>query len=114
MPWSPTPAGRVLEIQVKQPSRAVTGSGARSRPRPRAARAADAVAARSTTRRYLGTLVNAYIAQGGRAPGVPRGEAYVDVGTLHGYREALRLLESSPAPLTPPHQPATLYHVGRV
>lgn len=41
---------------------------------------------------YLGTLVNAYLARGGRARGVRAGEAYVDVGTLHGYREALTLL----------------------
>jgi glucose-1-phosphate thymidylyltransferase len=43
---------------------------------------------------YLGTLVNAYLAQGGEAAGVKAGAAYVDVGTLHGYRAALRLLES--------------------
>lgn len=43
---------------------------------------------------YLGTLINAYISEGGRAYGVKRGEAYVDVGTLNGYREALRLLDS--------------------
>jgi glucose-1-phosphate thymidylyltransferase len=41
---------------------------------------------------YIGTLVNAYLARGGAARGVPAGEAYVDVGTLNGYREALRLL----------------------
>jgi tRNA (mo5U34)-methyltransferase len=41
---------------------------------------------------YIGTLVNAYIQQGGRAVGVRAGEAYVDVGTVHGYREALTLL----------------------
>ena len=41
---------------------------------------------------YLGTLVNAWIAEGGRAVGVRAGQAYVDVGTLHGYREAIRLL----------------------
>lgn len=41
---------------------------------------------------YLGTLVNAWLARGGRAVGLRTGEAYVDVGTLHGYREALRLL----------------------
>jgi dTDP-glucose pyrophosphorylase len=41
---------------------------------------------------YIGTLINAYLARGGRARGVRVGEAYVDVGTLHGYREALRLL----------------------
>lgn len=42
---------------------------------------------------YLGTLVNAWIAEGGRAMGVRAGQAYVDVGTLHGYRSAIRLLE---------------------
>ncbi len=42
---------------------------------------------------YLGTLVNAWIAEGGRAFGVERGTEYVDVGTLHGYRAALHLLE---------------------
>ena len=41
---------------------------------------------------YLGALVNAWIAEGGRAMGVKAGEGYVDVGTLHGYREAIRLL----------------------
>ena len=44
------------------------------------------------TGEYLGTLVNAYLADGGRALGVQAGEAYVDVGTLNGYREATRLL----------------------
>jgi tRNA (mo5U34)-methyltransferase len=43
---------------------------------------------------YIGTLVNAYIQQGGRAVGVRAGEAYVDVGTVHGYRQALTLLAS--------------------
>jgi glucose-1-phosphate thymidylyltransferase len=41
---------------------------------------------------YFGTLVNAWLAAGGHARGVRAGEAYVDVGTLHGYREAIRLL----------------------
>ena len=42
---------------------------------------------------YIGTLVNAWLAEGGQAVGVHRGEGYVDVGTLHGYRAAIRLLE---------------------
>jgi dTDP-glucose pyrophosphorylase len=42
---------------------------------------------------YIGTLVNAYLQEGGAALGVKAGEAYVDVGTLHGYRGALKLLE---------------------
>jgi glucose-1-phosphate thymidylyltransferase len=41
---------------------------------------------------YFGTLVNAYLQRGGRVLGVRAGEAYVDVGTLNGYREALRVL----------------------
>lgn len=41
---------------------------------------------------YMGTLVNAWLKKGGSALGVRAGEAYVDVGTLHGYREAIQLL----------------------
>jgi glucose-1-phosphate thymidylyltransferase len=41
---------------------------------------------------YVGTLVNAWLARGGRASGVPSGESYVDVGTVQGYREAVALL----------------------
>jgi dTDP-glucose pyrophosphorylase len=43
---------------------------------------------------YLGTLVNAWLARGGRARAVRAGEAYVDVGTLHGWHEALALLRA--------------------
>jgi len=48
--------------------------------------------ARGAADEYVGTLVNAWLAQGGEAAGVRAGAAYVDVGTLHGYREAVRLL----------------------
>src|SRR5579875_3786639 len=41
---------------------------------------------------YLGTLVNAWLREGGHAVGVRAGTGYVDVGTVHGYREAVRLL----------------------
>jgi hypothetical protein len=41
---------------------------------------------------YIGTLINAYLAGGGSALGVRAGQAYVDVGTLHGYRHAMHLL----------------------
>jgi glucose-1-phosphate thymidylyltransferase len=47
---------------------------------------------------YVGTLVNAWLAEGGTAHGVCGGERYVDVGTLGGYREAMRLLGSNPLP----------------
>jgi glucose-1-phosphate thymidylyltransferase len=44
---------------------------------------------------YIGTLVNAYLAAGGEAIGIRAGHAYVDVGTLHGYREAIVLLSEA-------------------
>jgi glucose-1-phosphate thymidylyltransferase len=60
---------------------------------------------------YFGTLVNAWLAGGGTASGVPIGEAYVDVGTLHGYRAAMNLLTGLPAaghPASISWQPARL------
>ncbi len=45
---------------------------------------------------YIGDLVNAWLQQGGEAVGVRAGESYVDVGTLNGYREAIRLLTAHP------------------
>jgi dTDP-glucose pyrophosphorylase len=47
---------------------------------------------------YVGTLVNAWLTQGGEALGVRAGRTYVDVGTLHGYREAIRLLAEERIP----------------
>jgi glucose-1-phosphate thymidylyltransferase len=46
---------------------------------------------------YMGTLVNEWLARGGQALAVCAGSSYVDVGTLHGYREAIQLL-CRPAP----------------
>ena len=45
---------------------------------------------------YWGTLVNAWLARGNEAVGVRAGERYVDVGTLGGWREAVRLLGDQP------------------
>jgi glucose-1-phosphate thymidylyltransferase len=42
---------------------------------------------------YVGSLVNAWLGEGGKALGVRAGDAYVDVGTLDGYRKALALLQ---------------------
>ena len=47
---------------------------------------------------YLGTLVNAWLERGGEAAGMKAGEAYVDTGTLHGYRAAIRLLSGDLPP----------------
>ena len=41
--------------------------------------------------------MNAYLADGGVAIGVKRGDVYVDVGTLNGYREAVRVLSNQAA-----------------
>ena len=45
---------------------------------------------------YMGTLINAYLREGGAGLGVKAGESYVDVGTLNGYREAITLLSRGP------------------
>jgi glucose-1-phosphate thymidylyltransferase len=45
---------------------------------------------------YLGTLINEYLAGGGKARAVPAGERYVDIGTLNGYRNAIQLLSAEP------------------
>jgi dTDP-glucose pyrophosphorylase len=86
-------AGNVREIQVKQPGATshwiwgafkLTGAILRE--------LHDLWLTREPRDPYLGTLVNAWMARGGRATAVRAGEAYVDVGTLHGYREAVMLL----------------------
>ncbi|MDC0678915.1 sugar phosphate nucleotidyltransferase [Sorangium sp. wiwo2] len=90
--------GRVLEIQVKQ-------RGARSRWVWGAFRLTGAVmqelhglwCERGREDPYIGTLVNEYLARGGSARAVRAGEAYVDVGTLHGYHEAIQLLSRAAA-----------------
>jgi dTDP-glucose pyrophosphorylase len=48
--------------------------------------------AREGQDQYVGTLVNAWLAAGNEAVGVKAGRAYVDVGTLNGYRAAIGLL----------------------
>ena len=48
---------------------------------------------------FMGTLINAWLRAGGAAWGVCAGESYVDVGTLHGYREAMRLLGGQDTPV---------------
>jgi dTDP-glucose pyrophosphorylase len=52
---------------------------------------------RNRSDEYFGTLVNAYLGRGGSAKAVRAGTAYVDVGTLHGYREAINLLSEMAA-----------------
>jgi dTDP-glucose pyrophosphorylase len=60
--------------------------------------------ARQESDEYFGTLINAYLERGGVARALRSGTAYVDVGTIHGYREAMQLLRST--------QPEPTVHLG--
>lgn len=94
-------SGEVIEIQVKRPGAASDWVwGAFKMPGAVLGELYALWRERGRQDEYIGTLVNAYIARGGAAFGVRAGTAYVDVGTLNGYREALRLLSarSRPAP----------------
>jgi dTDP-glucose pyrophosphorylase len=92
------PFDRVLEIQVKQQSASSSWVwGAFKMTGGILAELHALWLAREQRDEYVGTLVNAWIAQGGRAVGVRAGTSYVDVGTVRGYREAVALL-SEPAP----------------
>jgi dTDP-glucose pyrophosphorylase len=44
---------------------------------------------------YMGTLVNAWLADGGVAYGVKAGRQYHDVGTMDGYLETMRVLSGT-------------------
>jgi dTDP-glucose pyrophosphorylase len=91
--------GRVLDIQVKSP--APTSSwvwGAFKAPVRVLAELHRLWIDRGRADQYLGTLVNEYLARGGEAMGRRGGTSYVDVGTLHGYREALALLQGAAEP----------------
>jgi dTDP-glucose pyrophosphorylase len=89
------PTGRVIEVQVKQKAARSSWIWGAFKLRGSVLRELyDLWCERGREDVYFGTLVNEHIARGGEAIGVRAGEAYVDVGTLHGYREAIRLLSS--------------------
>ncbi len=95
-------AGHVRQIQVKQHAPATNWIwGAFKLPGTVLHELHQLWRARDQKDNYFGTLVNAYLEQGGLAVGLRAGSAYVDVGTLNGYREALRLLGTQPAPVSP-------------
>jgi len=83
----------VREIQVKQPSASSKWIWGAFRMSAAAFRDLRLLWERRSPRdEYFGTLVNSYLERGGSAIGVKAGEAYVDVGTIHGYRTAMSLL----------------------
>jgi dTDP-glucose pyrophosphorylase len=85
--------GTVREIQVKQRhARSNWVWGAFKMPASVFRELHELWCERDKSDEYLGTLVNAWMERGGRAYGVHAGERYVDVGTIHGYREAVKLL----------------------
>jgi glucose-1-phosphate thymidylyltransferase len=89
-------ADRVLEIQVKSRTPATDWIwGAFKMPGHVLHELRALWVQRDRQDEYIGTLVNAWLARGGDAVGVRAGESYVDVGTLNGYREAMRLLGQS-------------------
>jgi glucose-1-phosphate thymidylyltransferase len=88
--------GRVREIQVKQAdARSRWIWGAFKMPGRVLAELQRLWEERERVDEYIGTLANAYLARGGEAWGVAAGHSYVDVGTLNGYRAALRLLSEA-------------------
>jgi dTDP-glucose pyrophosphorylase len=90
--------GHVVEIQVKQPGPDSNWIwGAFKMPGAILHQLQDLWVQRDPRDEYFGTLINAYLALGGRALGVRTGESYVDVGTLHGYREATHLVNATHA-----------------
>jgi NDP-sugar pyrophosphorylase family protein len=85
----------VREIQVKRPNAASKWIwGAFKMPGSVFAELRALWHARDCEDEYFGTLINAWLSDGGSAVGVKAGTDYVDIGTLNGYRAALTLLSS--------------------
>jgi len=94
--------GRVREIQVKQPAPASRWIwGAFKLPARMLAELHELWREPGRGDPYFGTLVNAWLARGGRAYAAYAGETYVDVGTLRGWRDAARLLDGRALPASP-------------
>jgi len=86
----------VKEIQVKQRDARSNWIWGAFRMSARGFRDLNALwEARQRSDEYFGTLVNSYLAAGGSGVGIKAGEAYVDVGTINGYRTAIALLAAT-------------------
>lgn len=92
-------SGRVLAIEVKADAPSSPWIwGAFKLPGTTLAALHSLWRARGRRDVFIGTLINAWLAEGGEAWSVRAGQSYVDVGTLHGYREAMRLLSVAETP----------------
>jgi dTDP-glucose pyrophosphorylase len=88
-------AGRVQEIRVKQPHPGSQWIWGAFKISGQALRELHDLWCRPERHdEYIGTLINAYIAEGGIATASRLGTDYVDVGTVTGYRRATILLSS--------------------
>jgi dTDP-glucose pyrophosphorylase len=95
-------AGRVREIQVKRADATTRWVWGGFRMPGAVLHALHALwRERQRADEYIGTLVNAWLARGGQAVGVRAGEAYVDVGTLEGFRAAAEMLARAAADRQP-------------
>jgi tRNA (mo5U34)-methyltransferase len=94
--------GNVLEIQVKHPDAKSNWIWGAFKMPGRVLHELEALWRRRERRdEYIGTLVNAWLQEGGRAVGVRNGTSYVDTGTVNGYREALNLLSAQARGVAP-------------
>lgn len=94
--------GRIREIQVKQPTATSHWIwGAFKLPASVLHELAALWREPGRGDMYIGTLINAWLARGGTAWSVPAGTTYVDVGTLTGWRDAVRRLDGSAAEHVP-------------
>ena len=99
---------RVVEIQVKQAGAASSWIWGAFKMPGRVLRELHGLwQARRQADEYVGTLINAWLREGGAAQGVRAGNGYVDVGTVQGYREAIALL-SGGEPVKPPAAPLNM------
>jgi glucose-1-phosphate thymidylyltransferase len=89
-------SGRITAIRVKEPS-AVSNWiwGAFKLPQSILQELFDLWEERGRTDQFIGTLVTAWIERGGEAWAVPAGTSYLDVGTMDGYLEAMRIMADS-------------------
>jgi glucose-1-phosphate thymidylyltransferase len=92
--------GRVLEIRVKsrEPRTSWIWGGFKLRGST-FRELSELWIARGRQDEYLGTLVNAYIANGGQARAIRAGQTYLDVGTVEGFRKAVDLLAGPAEPM---------------
>ena len=89
--------GAINAIEVKSPSPSTSWIwGAIKMPGRELHALRDLWLRRDKQDEYLGTLINAWIASGGRGWGIKAGRSYIDVGTVDSYRAAMSALYESP------------------